>query len=157
MSLLNQFNIGDAVKLEIDWPRRYRLMMLHFTAELILEIVSQKFNLEKVGAHISELKSRIDFRFNENISQYFDKILEIYNKIIYQDLPIFKDFSDIDNERRFLKIEGFAQVPCGGTHVNTTKEVGYVTLKRDKPGKGIERIEIRLVDDLLCLPKNNES
>ncbi len=28
-----------------------------------------------------------------------------------------------------------------------TSEVGFVTLKRDRPGKGIERIEIRLVDD----------
>jgi Ser-tRNA(Ala) deacylase AlaX len=27
---------GDQVTMEIDWPRRYRLMRLHFAAELIL-------------------------------------------------------------------------------------------------------------------------
>ena len=43
-----------------------------------------------------------------------------------------------------MKIDGFAQVPCGGTHVDRTSEVGFVTLKRDRPGKSIERIEIRL-------------
>src|SRR5271168_3835656 len=30
---------GDAVTMTIDWPRRHRLMRLHFAAELILEIV----------------------------------------------------------------------------------------------------------------------
>lgn len=40
---------------------------------------------------------------------------------------------------------GFAEVPCGGTHVKSTAEVGFVTLKRVNVGGGKERIEIRLV------------
>lgn len=138
---------NDEILMTIDWPRRNRLMRLHFAAELILEIVTQNFHLEKVGAHISETKSRIDFKSDENISIHFDFILSQYNEIIKKDLPIQKDYSDIENQRRFWKIEGFAQVPCGGTHVNSTAEVGFVKLKRDRPGKSIERIEIRLVDD----------
>lgn len=42
----------NTVTMTIDWPRRNRLMRLHFAAELVLEIVTQKFNWEKVGAHI---------------------------------------------------------------------------------------------------------
>jgi len=139
-------HVGDTVEMIIDWPRRYKLMRLHFTAELILEIVTQKYGFEKIGAHIAEDKARIDFLADTNISTYFDEILQQYNAIITRDLPIVKDYSDQDNQRRFWKIEGLAQVPCGGTHVNSTGEVGYVTLKRDKPGKGKERIEIRLVE-----------
>lgn len=139
--------IGDMVHMVIDWPRRSRLMRLHFAAELILEIVTQKYGLEKVGAHIAEAKSRIDFKSDTNISTFFSEILAAYNEIIKNDLPIEKGFSDIQNQRRFWKIEGFAQVPCGGTHVKSTGEVGCVTLKRDRPGKSIERIEIRLIDD----------
>ena len=37
-------------------------------------------------------------------------------------------------------------VPCGGTHVRRTGEVGTIALKRRNPGKGKERIEIQ-VDD----------
>ena len=48
---------GDEVQMLIDWPRRYRLMRLHFAAELVLEIVTQKFHLEKVGAHIAQTKA----------------------------------------------------------------------------------------------------
>ena len=143
----HNLNVGDMVTMEIDWPRRLRLMRLHFAAELILEIVTQKFSLEKVGAHIAETKSRIDFKSDTNVSTLFPVILEEYNKIITSNLIIQKGYSDIENQRRFWKIDGFAQVPCGGTHVNSTPEVGFVMLKRDRPGKGIERIDIRLVDD----------
>lgn len=138
---------GDEVTMVIDWPRRNRLMRLHFAAELVLEIVTQKFNFEKVGAHIAESKARIDFRSDTNISSSLPEILAEYNEIIKSDRIIHKGYSDVINQRRFWKIDGFAQVPCGGTHVASTAEVGFVTLKREHPGKSIERIEIRLIDD----------
>ncbi|MCC7415404.1 MAG: alanyl-tRNA editing protein [Epsilonproteobacteria bacterium] len=140
-------SVGDTVHMVIDWPRRHKLMRLHFAAELILEIVTRKFHYEKIGAHISETKSRIDFIAEESIKPHLPAILTEYDAIIKADLPIEKGFSDLATQRRYWKIEGFAQVPCGGTHVNTTAEVGFVTLKREHPGKSIERIEIRLVDD----------
>jgi len=144
---------GDVVEMSIDWPRRSKLMRLHFAAELILEIVTQKFGFEKVGAHISETKSRIDFICPESISPKLPEIVAAYNEIIKSNLSIEKGYSDVATQRRFWKIDGFAQVPCGGTHVDTTGEVGFVTLKREHPGKSIERIEIRLVDDAVPEPK----
>lgn len=137
---------GDRVTMEIDWPRRYRLMRLHFAAELILELVTRKLGLEKIGAHIGEEKARIDFIFDQNISTYFEEILTEYNKIITRDEVIKTDYADIKDQRRFWKIEGFAEVPCGGTHVKSTAEVGFVRLKRVNIGGGKERIEIQLID-----------
>ena len=140
-------SIHQEVVMTIDWPRRYRLMRLHFAAELVLEIVTKKFQLEKVGAHISESKARIDFKSDTNISSVFDDILTGYNEIIRSDKPIYTGFSDIETQRRFWKIDGFSQVPCGGTHVKSTAEVGLIKLKRSHPGKSMERIEITLLDD----------
>ena len=131
--------------MEIDWPRRFKLMRLHFAAELILELVTRKLRVEKIGAHIAETKARIDFFHDNNISAIFPELLEKYNAIIASDKPIKKDFSDIENQRRFWEIEGFSKVPCGGTHVKSTAEVGYVTLKRVNIGGGKERIEIKLL------------
>lgn len=142
-------SVGDAVQMVIGWPRRHALMRLHFAAELILELVTRMFGYEKIGAHISQTKSRIDFIAQESIKAHLPAILAEYDAIIKADLPIEKGFSDVVTQRRYWKIEGFAQVPCGGTHVNTTGEVGFVTLKREHPGKSIERIEIRLVDDTI--------
>ena len=136
---------NDEVIMTIDWNRRLKLMRLHFAAELILEIVSKNYGFEKIGAHIAQTKSRIDFIANINISTLFPEILAQYNAIISANLPIIKDYSDTKTQRRFWKIDGFAQVPCGGTHVATTGEIGFATLKREHPGKSIERIEIRLI------------
>lgn len=135
---------GDDVNLEIDWDRRYKLMRLHFAAELVLEIVTRKLSAPKIGAHIAETKARIDFMLDQNISFIFADILMEYNKIIEDDMPIKTGFSDVQNQRRFWEIDGFSKVPCGGTHVKSTAEVGFITLKRQNIGKSKERIEISL-------------
>lgn len=138
--------VGEQVVMTIDWARRYRLMRLHFAAELILELVTHQLNLQKIGAHIAENKARIDFVCRENISPHLPAILHAYQEIIANDLPIIKAFSDETNERRYWEIAGFSKVPCGGTHVNSTAEVGNITLKRVNIGGGKERVEIRLCE-----------
>lgn len=142
----HQLAPGDTVHMEIDWIRRYRLMRLHFAAELVLELVTQKLGVKKIGAHIAEDKARIDFLCDKNISSMFDKILSDYNEIIAKAVPIKTGFSDVLKQRRYWEIDGFSKVACGGTHVKTTAEVGHITLKRVNIGGGKERIEIRLLN-----------
>jgi len=110
----------------IDWNRGYRLMRLHFAAELFLELITQSFQLIKVGAHIFEAKARIDFQCEFNIASIFDEILNEYNAIIGIDKLIEIGFSNIEKQRRFWKIYGFAQVPCGGTYVKSTSAVRFI-------------------------------
>lgn len=141
------FQPGDVVTMKIDWPRRYRLMRLHFAAELVLELVRQELKLKKIGAHIAANKARIDFCCDKNISFLFEAILHDYNKLIQKDLKINTGFSDIQNQKRFWEIEGFCKVACGGTHVKSTSEVGFIRLKRVNIGSGKERIEIQLQDN----------
>ncbi|SFG31921.1 hypothetical protein [Sporolactobacillus nakayamae] len=132
----------------IDWPRRYRLMRLHFAAELVLEHVYQFFHHpEKIGANINEDKARIDFYWEGSIATIFPELTQRVNQMITEDLPIISAFSDEQNQRRYWRIEGFAQVPCGGTHLRRTGEIGPIYLKRRNLGKGKERIEIFLQED----------
>jgi Ser-tRNA(Ala) deacylase AlaX len=140
-------SVGEKVLMEIDWPRRYRLMRLHFAAELILELIMRELNIQKIGAHIAETKARIDFIYDKNIAWVFNQILTQYNDIIRQDKLIKTGFSNSEKQKRYWEIDGFAKVPCGGTHVKSTAEVGYIDLKRVNIGGGKERIEIRLVNN----------
>jgi len=94
-----------------------------------LEILTQKHKLEKIGAHISEIKARIDFIYSQNISSFFDEVLKDYREIIHKDLSIRTGYLDEKTQRRYWEIEGFAKVPCGGTHVKSMAEVGDVLLK----------------------------
>ena len=138
---------GDAVRIEIDWERRYKLMRLHLAAELVLELVYQNFDsIEKVGAHIAQDKARIDFEWQASISEKLPLIREKALAIVEADKEIISAFSDRENQRRYWEIEEFARVPCGGTHLQKTGEIGDMKLKRKNPGKGKERIEIYLCD-----------
>ncbi len=137
--------VGQDVTVKIDWQRRYSLMRHHFAAELILELLYQELgSVEKIGAHIAQDKARIDFFWHENISTLFPLLLLKASALVEQNLPITSDYSDIENQRRYWHIDGFAQVPCGGTHLKRTGEVGQLSLKRKNIGKGKERIEIYL-------------
>ena len=134
---------GDQVTMAIDWERRYQLMRLHFAAEIVLELVYQKLgSIKKVGAHIAQDKARIDFEWSENISKAFPLIQKEALGIIEANQEIVSAFSDEEKEERYWEIRGFAQVPCGGTHLRRTGEIGEIELKRKNPGKGKERIEI---------------
>lgn len=56
-------NPDDLVKVVIDWKRRYKLMRLHFAAEIILELVYRQLpGIEKIGAHIAEDKAVLTLR-----------------------------------------------------------------------------------------------
>jgi Ser-tRNA(Ala) deacylase AlaX len=154
------FSIGDTVIMEIDWLRRNRLMRLHFTCELVLILMNRLFNktpegvelkpeeidtvIKKRGAHIAETGARVDFECATNISEYFPIILSEYNKIIADDLPIEKGFLSEQEQIRYWRLPHIAIVPCGGTHVRSTGEVGEIDLKRDRANKGVERIRITL-------------
>ncbi len=139
---------GDVVQMVIDWERRYKLMRLHFAAEIILELAYQTLSpIEKIGAHIAEDKSRIDFIWHQkSISTAFPMLSEKAASLIAADYPITSAFSDPEQERRYWQIAGFGQVACGGTHLRSTGEIGAITLKRKNIGKGKERVEITLSD-----------
>ncbi|PYI51591.1 alanine--tRNA ligase-related protein [Paenibacillus flagellatus] len=139
--------VGDEVTMTIDWDRRYRLMRLHFAAEIVLELVYKHLNgIEKIGAHIAQEKARIDFAWNEPISSSFPVIEKQFREIVGADLDISSAFSDEEKERRYWEIEGFSKVACGGTHLKKTGEVGFIKLKRNNIGRGKERIDIYLTE-----------
>ena len=138
---------GDQVRIEIDWPRRYRLMRLHFAAEMVLELAYRHFSgIDKVGAHIAADKARIDFAWPSNIKESLAPIQRQAQAVIDRNQDIVSAFSDRDGERRYWEIPEFARVPCGGTHLRRAGEVGQIELKRRNIGKGKERIEIYVSD-----------
>jgi Ser-tRNA(Ala) deacylase AlaX len=138
---------GEQVRVEIDWERRYRLMRLHFAAELVLELINRKLDSpKKIGAHIAQDKARIDFECDQNVASVLPEIRDQALAIIRSDQRIISAFLDEANERRYWEVPGFTRVPCGGTHLKRTGEVGGIELKRKNVGKGKERVEIYVTD-----------
>ncbi|VVE31987.1 alanyl-tRNA synthetase [Pandoraea communis] len=142
----HSLRVGDCATWRIDWERRYRLMRLHFAAEMVLQLVYRlRPGIERIGAHIAQDKARIDFASDVSLAPLFPEIeLEAAN-LTSRDLPILTGFSDVQTQRRYWKVDGFAMMACGGTHPKSTREIGAVKLKRKNTGRGKERIEILLV------------
>ncbi|AJQ26752.1 alanyl-tRNA editing protein [Pelosinus fermentans] len=142
----HDLQVGQQVEVIIDWEKRYKIMKLHFAAEIVLELMVQNFNdPKKIGANITAEKARVDFEWHGNISEVFPLLQKRIEEIIDSSIPILSCFSDEEREIRYWKIDGFGKVPCGGTHIKNTGEIGAVLLKRGKRlGANKERIEIYL-------------
>ncbi|MFM7345685.1 MAG: alanyl-tRNA editing protein [Tagaea sp.] len=137
--------VGTAVAVEIDETRRRALMRLHFAAEIVLELAGAAFpGIVKIGAHIAPDKARIDFLWATTLAPALPALQAEANALVAADRPIATGFEPGSEsaERRYWEIAGFARVPCGGTHLARTGEIGAISLKRRNPGKGKERIEI---------------
>jgi Ser-tRNA(Ala) deacylase AlaX len=144
----HNLQVGQQVEVVIDWDKRYKIMRLHFAAEIVLELMIQySNNPKKIGANITAEKARVDFEWEGNISETFPLLEEKIQEIIDLNATIVSNFSDEIKEIRYWEIADFAKVPCGGTHIKNTGEVGTVLLKRGKRlGANKERIEIYIID-----------
>jgi Ser-tRNA(Ala) deacylase AlaX len=138
------FKEGDTVKVELDWENRYKIMKLHTAAHIVYYIFKEMSGQTKlVGSNVSVEKSRIDYEMETPISEYFEKIQEKLDEIIAQDAEV-KVYDDTEKEgRRWWELLEW-KMPCGGTHVKRTGEIGKIRLKRKNTGAGKERIEIIL-------------
>jgi len=139
------FAVGDNVKVDIEWDYRYKIMKLHSAAHIVYYFFIEKAGKQKViGSNISIDKARLDFAYNESVSSLLPEIEEKTMEAIKQGIDI-RTFEDEKDPSRRLWQCGKWLMPCGGTHVKNTKEIGQIKLKRKNIGAGKERIEIILV------------
>jgi len=137
---------GDSGLVEIDWPRRSRLMRYHMLCELVLAITNRYFgklerelvpeDIDKVGivkvmAKMTDSGAYVDFDHGD-MRPHIPFIQSELDRIIDADLPIEKGFIDVKSHERYWRIHGLAMIPCGGTHLRSTRELGQARLSRDR-------------------------
>jgi alanyl-tRNA synthetase len=137
---------GDHVSCEVDWDRRYTIMRLHSAAHIVYEFFVQKWGKRKViGSNISESKARLDFEMDDSITESLSDISEMVNEFIQQNNDITTENDPEKQDFRWWSCGEF-RMPCGGTHVKSSGEIGRVMLKRKNIGKGKERVEVTLAE-----------
>jgi misacylated tRNA(Ala) deacylase len=153
---------GEAVTLEIDWPRRYRLMRLHTALHLLSCVVVAPVT----GGNIVPDKARLDFDIDlselnaARIEQATNALIAsavgtetlwISDAELEAQPDLVKTMS-VQPPRgagrvRLLRIPGIDLQPCGGTHVANIAEIGAIkVLKIRSEGKHNKRVEITLSD-----------
>ena len=159
---INSLHVNQEVIARIDWDKRYKHMRMHSALHLMCAAIP----LGVTGGQIGYEKSRLDFNDPEkkiNKEEIEDKI----NKLMKDDHKIMYEFIDskilesqpelvrtmsvkppkINGKLRFIKIGDIDFQPCGGTHVNSTKEIGEIKIgKIENKGKMNRRVSILLND-----------
>ena len=151
---------GETVTLEIDWPRRYRLMRLHTALHLLSCVITAPVT----GGNIAPDKARLDFDIDfsqlnaERIERETNALIAagaatetvwITDAELDAQPELVKTMS-VQPPRgagrvRLLRIPGIDLQPCGGTHVAGIAEIeGIRVLKIRSEGKRNKRVEIAL-------------
>jgi len=153
---------GETVMLEVDWPRRHRLMRLH-TA---LHVMSCVVVAPVTGGQIAADKARLDFdidlglldasRIEREVNAITARGIETETVwITDQELdarPELVKTMSVQPPRgagrvRLLRIPGVDLQPCGGTHVRNLAEIGPIRVLRIRnEGKRNKRVEIAFAD-----------
>lgn len=153
--------VGEALTLHIDWPRRYRLMRMHTACHLLSVVLPYPIT----GAAVGEEESRVDFDLSDLVDK--DEITQRLMQLVRENHPVFlKWITDeelaanpgIVRSKNVRPPMGLGRVslvcigedsaidsqPCGGTHVSETQEVGEIYISKiEKKGKESRRLRIR--------------
>lgn len=139
--------VGDTVRLSIDWDRRWLHTRLHSAAHLLDAVMKQQY------PDLSPLKS---YHFPEGPYVEYQCLgledTEKMKEVIHQALikyennavPVSTDISDPDRRVVIIEASNAHAIPCGGTHVNSTADIGSISIRKIKIKNGVCRISYTL-------------
>ncbi|MGB7860752.1 MAG: alanyl-tRNA editing protein [Acidimicrobiia bacterium] len=157
---------GTPVEGAIDWERRYLTMRTHTALHALSGLVYRDFGAKVTGGNMSPGEARMDFEldsisveFGQNVERmlnqelvkgYPTEILVMAREIALQDPDLIRTkvnlIPDFVKEIRVVDIKGLDRQADGGTHVNSTLEVGRIeVVKTESKGKANKRMRIRVV------------
>lgn len=157
--------VGERVRGEVDWERRYLIMRTHTAMHILCGVVWRDYGAQVTGGNMDPGEGRMDFEFAALSRELITEIETRCNAEVAaardvrtQILPREEAFQIPDlirtkinllppgiSEVRTVEIVGLDLQADGGTHVQNTREVGAIKVV-DYKSKGAinKRIYIRL-------------
>jgi misacylated tRNA(Ala) deacylase len=160
---------GTALRGEVDWDRRYRLMRTHTAMHALCGVVWDRFKSPVTGGNMNPGQGRLDFELPEWDPENKMPLEAALNEALQRSLPVEVSFlpraeADKDpslirtkvnllpsglREVRVIDIVGLDRQADGGTHVASTAEVGSVRIaKIESKGRGFRRIRLALDEEV---------
>jgi alanyl-tRNA synthetase len=138
------FEPGQRVRLSIDWDRRYKLMRNHSAAHFVFHGVTTLYEEEFAEPLVTKgcriATDGVRFDFSRNVpKEIVDEAERIANDWMQGSHPISMVQDDQSDEIFYWTCEDIV-IPCGGTHVQSTDELGPVSLRRSKKGSNLTRV-----------------
>jgi alanyl-tRNA synthetase len=127
---------------KINWKRRFDHMQQHAGQHILSAAFVELFGYETVSFHLGKEVSTIDLSIENLTEQQVEKVEELVNQLILENrsiesrwvtaeeaakLPLRKQLSVSENIRLVI-IPDFDYNGCGGTHPNSTGQVGSLKI-----------------------------
>ena len=162
-----KLDLNEEVTCQIDWDLRYKLMRTHTALHILCGVVWRDYGAVVTGGNMDVLKGRMDFEVESLSSEMTDEIEGKVNLEIEKNLNIKVGFLPRKEALlvpglirtkvnllpesikiiRTIDIEGLDIQSDGGTHVNSTKEVGKIVVTgHQSKGRINKRIRIEVSD-----------
>ena len=137
--------VGQRLHLRLDWDRRYKIMQRHSAAHLAFWYATQaRPDLYVKGCRIDDNAARFDFIADSRLDPPAVEEWEaLSNEAVARDLEIANRPVD-DQPEALIWYCSDMRMPCGGTHVRSTGEIGPISLRRKRQGNRLERLYITL-------------
>lgn len=152
--------VGDAVRVTIDWDKRYGRMKIHTALHLLSVVLPYPIT----GASVGDADGRADFDIPEAGLDKNEIATKLAEMIATDAAVSSRWISDAELEAnpgliksmsvrppmgtgqvRLIEIANLDLQPCGGTHVRKIGEIGGVTVTGiEKKGKQNRRVRIAL-------------
>ncbi len=160
-------SVGTAVVGHLDWERRYATMRTHTALHALCGVIWNRYQSPVTGGNMEAGRGRLDFELPQWDPEDRDPVEQALNAELAKALPVEVSFlpreeADQDpslirtkvnllpaslRQVRVIDIVGLDRQADGGTHVDSTREVGSVKISKvESKGKGFRRIRVA-VDD----------
>ena len=159
--------VGAQVDLAVDWQRRHNLMRTHTAMHVLCGVIWNEWHVPVTGGNMEPLSARMDFEFDPLPEGFAVRVEQLVNEAIAADFPIAVSFlprdtavtdedlirtkvnmiPDFVTEIRVVDIVGLDKQADGGTHVQSTREIGtFRVAKMENKGKGFKRVRVEILD-----------
>ncbi len=155
--VLDQLPDHDRVRGVIDGERRRDHMQQHSGQHVLSRAFLSLFNWPTVGFHMSEGYSTLDLKVGSIGREQIEQAEELANRTVEENLAVsivylseqevaaagLRKETNRRGSIRVIDVEGFDRSACGGTHVQTTGEIGPIMVARSERVRKTTRLEFR--------------
>jgi alanyl-tRNA synthetase len=146
--------VGDSVHGKIDWLRRLDHLQQHTGQHILSAAFVQLFDAPTHSFRVLDHECEIDVALVDPTDERIEQAVDLANQIIWESrsilirqvtseeaaaLPLRKEPAR-QGELRLIQIGDFDLTPCGGTHAESTGEVGVIAVRSWERAKGLTRI-----------------
>jgi len=173
----SELHAGQSAVGNLDWERRYECMQTHTGMHVLCAVIGNEWGVPVTGGNMEPLSARMDFAFDPLPPNFRERVAEMVNAELIRGRRVVSRFigrAEFESDPhlirtkmslvpdgltsvRVVEIAGLDRQADGGTHVQSTAEIGPMTiLKLESKGRSNKRLRVAFQKRLTPVTSSSE-